>query len=304
MLQNLGTKAGPLIPGGDLQIAGNQDSPLGTIRTSEMMSYGSYSGADIKVIVHYPQNTQEIAELYAEQQTLEAEMLNVLYEIDRVAGDQNINAAPEELLAQIDIIDQELVRVNEALARRKSITSKTLGEIQTISWGIFREKAPVRTLGSVYPRSFTRGPRTISGSMIFTVFYEHALHELMELNLRYYSTGTTDFDRHHYTTMLADQLPPLDVSLVFANEYGAISHMGLWGLEFFQEGGTFSIQDIYSENTMQYVARDLDPMRTVAQREIDSHGVTNDWVDTASHMLARQERIGLRGHVIRRNPFI
>lgn len=101
--------------------------------------------------------------------------------------------------------------------------------------------------------------------------------------------------------MLADQLPPLDISLIFANEYGAISHMMFYGVEFFQEGGTFSIEDIYSENVVQYIARDIDPMRIVEQRDIDGQGITKEWATTASKMLREKQ---ILAHLTRRNPFI
>lgn len=143
---------------------------------------------------------------------------------------------------------------------------------------------------------------TIGGSMIFTVFHQHVLHELLALNLGMFSTGTSDHDNFRYSTNLADQVPPIDISLVFANEYGAISHMGIWGLEFVQEGGTFSIEDIFSESQVQYVARDLDPMRLVNSRKIDSQGVTTQWTKTASNLLYEQQ--GLTEHLRRRDPFI
>jgi len=77
--------------------------------------------------------------------------------------------------------------------------------------------------------------------------------------------------------------------------------MGFWGVEFFQEGGTFSIEDIYSENVIHYVTRDIDPMRIVEQREIDGHGVSKEWNKTASTMLSENQLTSSR---IRRNPFI
>jgi hypothetical protein len=200
----------------------------------------------------------------------------------------------EALRREIDKIDNELTVV------KNMPTSKTLGEITSFSWSVYREKDPFRPLGSVYPRLYTRGPRTIGGTMVFTIFHEHVFHELMNVGLGYYDlAGAGDFDQHMYTTMLADQIRPLDISLIFANEYGAISHMGFWGIEFFQEGGTFSIEDIYSENVLQYVARDFDPMRIAEQRIIDGQGVTPQ--QTASNMLAEQKILST---LQRRNPFI
>jgi hypothetical protein len=290
--------AGELVPSGD-NIAGGGTNPL---VVSDLMTYGSYSGADIKVVAHYPRAERQQRIINESMLKKEAERTRLISIIN-----QSFELTPqevEEIRSEILALSGELDQISRQLDDIKDLpTTKTLGEIQTISWGIYRDKAPVRTLGSVYPRAFTRGPRTISGTMIFTVFYEHVFHELMKANLRYFNTGTSDYDRHLYTSMLPDQLPPIDISLICANEYGSISHMGIFGVEFFQEGGTFSIEDIYSEATVQYIARDLDPMRTVDRRTIDSHGVADTWTDTASDMLTSED-IGSAGTVLRRNPFI
>lgn len=268
---------------------------------SDYIQLGSYSGADIKVIVHYPRNSLDLRA--AEQQKQSLELEHARAEKDLLASGDNLEQR-YQALERLQILDKEIRLANNQVEGLQSIpTSKTLAEIQTFSWGIFREKDPVRTLGSVYPRAYTRGPRSIAGSMIFTVFHEHVFHELMKLNLRYYNTGTSDFDRYAYTTMLSDQLPPIDISFIFANEYGSISHMGLYGVEFFQEGGTFSIEDIYTENTLQYVAKDIDPMRIVEQREIDGQGITKQWTKTASDML-REKKVMSNATAYRRNPFI
>jgi hypothetical protein len=48
--------------------------------------------------------------------------------------------------------------------------------------------------------------------------------------------------------------------LIFHNEYGHKSIIRLYGVEFITEGQVHSINDLYTENTMQYVARDIDTM--------------------------------------------
>jgi hypothetical protein len=299
MTQNLGTKAGPLIPSGGL-IAG--DVPQYAQVSEYAKWYGTYSGADIKVVVHYPYDPSLEKALNVVKAESEAELATEEAYFWANRGSMNTKTFADQiaklqaLRADIDSLDQEIANA------RLLPTSKTLGEIQTISIGSYRDKAPVRPLGSVYPRGYVRGPRSISGTMIFTIFHEHVFSDLLRLtNMRYYSTGTSDYDKYQYTTMLSDQLPPLDISLVFANEYGAISHMGLFGVEFFQEGMTFSIEDIYSENILQYVARDFDPLRIVDQREVDTQGVTKTWASTASDMLREKQIVAYR---TRRNPFI
>ena len=56
---------------------------------------------------------------------------------------------------------------------------KVIGELQGISYTIQREKAPIYTMGSADPRSFSRGKRGIAGSVVFVVLDRSALLETM-----------------------------------------------------------------------------------------------------------------------------
>lgn len=58
-----------------------------------------------------------------------------------------------------------------------SFNGKMIGELQGITYSISREKAPIYTMGSPEPRSFSRGKRGIAGSLVFTVFNRDALIE-------------------------------------------------------------------------------------------------------------------------------
>ncbi len=132
------------------------------------------------------------------------------------------------------------------------VNTKVLAELQTLSISTYREKVPVRACGYSSPKSFTRGMRSIAGSMIFTVFDRNVLFDLLE---------TTSFDSDdQFRAAIKDQLPPIDISISFANEYGALSRMSIYGVEFISEGQTMSIEDIIMEDVCQFVARDVDPL--------------------------------------------
>lgn len=55
----------------------------------------------------------------------------------------------------------------------------------------------------------------------------------------------------------ADQVPPFDVTLAAANEYGALAVLRIFQLEILNEGYGVSIDDIVSEQQMTYVARQV-----------------------------------------------
>lgn len=126
-----------------------------------------------------------------------------------------------------------------------------LGTLQTISYSTHREVVPVRALGKVRAHAYTRGPRTIAGTMVWATMDQYVLAEA----LRYTYTG--DWDP---STTLADQIPPFNIIITFNNEYGDVSTMGIYGIRFVNEGATMSVDDILMEQTNTYIATDIDMM--------------------------------------------
>jgi hypothetical protein len=128
-----------------------------------------------------------------------------------------------------------------------------LGELQTISYSVHRENAPVRTLGHVNTRGFIKGGRTIAGSLIFTVFNEYAFYRIKEFRQMMSETGL-------FFAPLADMLPPFDVVLSFFNEYGLAGKMKIYGITIVDEGQTMSVDDLITEQTYTYMARGIQPL--------------------------------------------
>jgi hypothetical protein len=58
----------------------------------------------------------------------------------------------------------------------------------------------------------------------------------------------------------ADQIPPFDITITFANEYGQAAVRSIYGVELLNEGSGASMDDIVIEETMTYVAREIGPM--------------------------------------------
>jgi hypothetical protein len=126
-----------------------------------------------------------------------------------------------------------------------------LAELQTISYSMHRENSPVRTLGHVNPRGFVKGPRTIAGSLIFTVFNEYAFYRIKQFKRKLAVLGYAP---------LADMLPPFDIVLTFFNEYGLYGKMKIYGLTIVDEGQTMSVDDLITEQTYTYMARGIQPL--------------------------------------------
>lgn len=124
-----------------------------------------------------------------------------------------------------------------------------LGSITTVSYSAYRTKQPVINLGRTNINGITRGSRIFAGTMIFTLINQHWLNELLESdNLKWLSK---------YQELKADELPLFDLMVVSANEYGSYVSMFLYGVDITDEGQVISVEDLFTENTLSFVARDI-----------------------------------------------
>lgn len=172
---------------------------------------------------------------------------------------------------------------------------KVIGELQGVSYSVTREKAPIYTMGSADPRSFSRGKRGIAGTLVFTVFDRSALIDVfrnMSDKSGWFFAHDTDIQKHDseeakgsqvaqdvntdntwQPAWYPDQIPPFDVVLTAANEYGQVAQMSIRGVEILNEGSGMSIDDIVTEQSMTFVAREINPWRA-SETDIDSSA---DW---------------------------
>ena len=74
---------------------------------------------------------------------------------------------------------------------------------------------------------------------------------------------TVDSDQEVAHPWYSDQVPPFDITLAAANEYGALAVMRIFGVEILNEGYGISIDDLVSEQQMTYIARTLLPWQWV-----------------------------------------
>jgi hypothetical protein len=168
-----------------------------------------------------------------------------------------------------------------------------IGALSGITFSVTREKAPIYTMGSPNPRSFSRGKRGIAGSLIFTVFDRPALYQMLEAHhnspseMQFFTRAhnTLPGDPSHKrgiaevstqtrdvvskTPYYADQIPPFDITITFVNEYGQAAVRSIYGVELLNEGSGASMDDIVIEETMTYVAREIGPMYKIATDQLN-----------------------------------
>lgn len=174
-----------------------------------------------------------------------------------------------------------------------SFGNKVFGELQAITYAVQREVAPIYTMGSSEPRSFSRGKRGISGSLIFVIFDKEALLDTLLKNLGAnpeegrgftatgnlsdegpYGVNESGMDRWNERTAAnggfanlnrtnieyLDQFPPFNITISMANEYGQTSSMEVLGVQILNEGSGMSIDDMVIEKSCSFVARSIKPM--------------------------------------------
>jgi len=176
-----------------------------------------------------------------------------------------------------------------------SFNGVIIGELQAITYSVSREKAPIYTMGSAEPRSFSRGKRGIAGTLVFTVFDRDSLlvslqeHSALVQkigagvvdtqpitidewdNLMTAKSGNTAANAVAQTNSIAsytlpqyaDEVPPFDITVSLANEYGQKAVLVIYGCEILNEGSGFSIDNVTTEKACTFVARRIEHLKKV-----------------------------------------
>ena len=177
-------------------------------------------------------------------------------------------------------------------ARFKSTPIVPLDSLATISYSIYEAKSPVRRLGERGVSGYTRGIRTIAGSMIFLVIEEHPLHKLIELQRKSKNWSRDLNEKGHsfrtvrkgegpnVTNFVSTILEPFNIGLFYKTEVafnykdedaarnaikssGYIrsgdsgAHLVISGIDIISEGMVTSVNDMVTEVTVQFVAQDV-----------------------------------------------
>ena len=190
-----------------------------------------------------------------------------------------------------------------------------IGSIQAITYSLTREKVPVYTMGSAEPRSFSRGKRGIAGNLVFISFDRDALLEALgDISISKYKANDAGWianntDKKPFMSIsdwdaimsdlanpngqsgdvgnvaalvtdeakpkYADELLPFDITISFANEYGAKAVTVIYGVEILNEGIGFSIDSPTSERAYTFVARSVDTMTPVDEDDLGI--ITTTW---------------------------
>jgi hypothetical protein len=290
--------------------------------------WASYSGVDYKFTFYVP------VEFNARiRQVLIEEIQDEILELEVQLREATERREKERIGTLKDLINVIKARQDRIRLLSSSIHPIAMQDLQTVSYQVHVDKQPVRCLGAMYPKGYTHGPRLIAGSMICTIIREHPFIELIDaingkiLSLlgseghtikppgqpKGYHPGENPLDATVFRTTslmppntydlfgssaITDELPPLHLNITGVNEAGNACTTTLFGVQFINDGMVMSIQNILTESTLNFVAQDIDIMRTMDTRgalnipAMDRH-VTVSGLLSSPMAAARRMRRGM-----------
>lgn len=127
---------------------------------------------------------------------------------------------------------------------------KKFAEVQTITISSARGVCPVRALGEHWIRDYARGTRTFAGTLIFSVLERDVFGSMYQMDLK---------DSNAPFTSFIDQIPPMTICISAINEFGKQASMALYEVTLTNFGTAFSVDDLFVENTYNYVAKWVTP---------------------------------------------
>lgn len=119
--------------------------------------------------------------------------------------------------------------------------------VQTLSVSMTRDVVAKRPLGSSWVEEYSRGNRTVAGSISFVLFDEDAFRDLAGAR-----QGTSTEDVGFYNP---DDIPEFNVVVTATNEYGQTTSGILMGVNIVNQGLAIGTQDVFTEQMFSYVAR-------------------------------------------------
>jgi hypothetical protein len=132
--------------------------------------------------------------------------------------------------------------------------------ISAISWSIHKSKPAAVSLGEDGVNNRGSSIRTIAGSLIFSIFDENPLTAIYPEE---YLANSNPQRIVRKNIIRPDDLPPIDLIIIMTNEYGFVSTMTLFGVQFMDSGGSIAINQLVNEEVIQYTALDIDMMHPI-----------------------------------------
>lgn len=260
----------------------------------------SYSGADCDAFAFFPGSEALSAVLSEHIREKEVKRSN------QIKFEGNIQQ-PKLNQSYVATLHGETPFINQTkqIETRESLKTATptsqaffspihLTQMATISVSIHEAKSPVRRIGERGVSGYTRGIRTIAGTIVFLIIEDHPLRMLAakdpaniynnligwsrDLQTKGIGSG---YGEIRFDNKISTLISPMNIMLRYQTEVArngtadAGASMMLEGVEFVNEGIVTSVNDMVTEVVCQFVAQDIRPFtdlnKKTSQEIIDAY---------------------------------
>lgn len=161
-----------------------------------------------------------------------------------------------------------------------------LGSAITVSYSVHRAKVPVYNLGETTVSGFSIGKKTVAGSIIKAVMEDDELEEfLLEKLPKMQSINKNEsiipVTKLSYSqdssSIMKDDLLPFNIILVFSSEYKQVEREEvIYGCNIISNGKVLSAMDLFTEDQISFVAKDVRQIGDVKYGEVGLMGSKNE----------------------------
>ena len=131
------------------------------------------------------------------------------------------------------------------------VEARPFGQVNTLSYSIYRDKFPVRALGHTRAKGYTKGTRTVAGSLAFTMLDSPVINQFVDMLYEF----EQKVDRG--MGILPDELPPFDIDINYLSELGNKASVTLIGVELAEGNQVITIDDMQVNEQYSFVAQDI-----------------------------------------------
>lgn len=240
----------------------------------------SYSGADCDAFAFFP-GSEALSAHIREEEAKRPDQIEFEGNIQQPKLNQSYTAT---LYGETPFINQtKQIETRESLktpitASQNFFSPIHLTQMATISVSIHEAKSPVRRIGERGVSGYTRGIRTIAGTIVFLIIEDHPLRMLAakdpaniyqeligwsrDLTTKGMGSGHGEI---RFDNKISTLISPMNIMLRYQTEMArnglgdAGGSMILEGVEFVNEGIVTSVNDMVTEVVCQFVAQDIRP---------------------------------------------
>lgn len=244
----------------------------------------SYSGADCDAFAFFP-GSEALREFIEKE--LDREFTERKERVEKFIAEEPLplvaqNGQPTQLPFDYTKMKPNPKRMQDP--KHSFFNPVHLNQMATISVSIHEAKSPVRRIGERGVSGYTRGVRTIAGTIVFLIIEDHPLRMLAakdpaniyqeligwsrDLTTKGMGSG---YGKIRFDNKISTLISPMNIMLRYQTEMArngvgdAGGSMILEGVEFVNEGIVTSVNDMVTEVVCQFVAQDIRPFTDLNQ---------------------------------------